>query len=332
MTIRAGVIGLGVGERHVASYQNIEDVEVAAICDIDRAKCDDVGDRLGVGRRCSSYREITEDDSIDVVSICSYDSAHAEQVISALNHGKHVMVEKPVALYREELEGIVEAQQRSGKFVTSNLILRESPRFKALKKRIDDGLFGDLVYLEGDYIHQILWKITEGWRGKQDFYCVAYGGGIHLIDLMRWLANDEVTEVSGMANKFHTANSGFAYPDMTVNLLKFENGAIAKTMTTFNPNRPHFHALQVFGTKRSFVNSVPVAWEYEGEDSADCHVIDDLYPGYDKGDLLPDLIDAVRQQREPGVSSRDVFRVMDICLACWNSIRTGETIKIDYTI
>ncbi len=122
-----------------------------------------------------------------MVSICSYDDAHAQQVISALRAGKHVMVEKPLTLHRKDAEQILRAQQDSGRILTSNLILRHSPRFREIRRMIRAGEFGDIFYLEGDYIHQILWKLTEGWRGRMDFYCVTYGGGIHLIDLMRWL-------------------------------------------------------------------------------------------------------------------------------------------------
>ena len=106
------------------------------------------------------------------------------------------MIEKPIALNRADSERLLRAQQDSGRLITSNLILRQSPRFKELKTWIDDGYFGDIVAIEGDYIHQILWKLTDGWRGKMNFYCVTYGGGIHMIDLMRWLIGQEVIEVN----------------------------------------------------------------------------------------------------------------------------------------
>lgn len=331
--IKTGVIGLGVGERHLASYANIPGVEVAAICDVDPAKLAEVGDRNGIARRYQDFRKITEDPDIDVVSVCSYDQFHAEQVISAFNHGKHVMVEKPVVLHPAELEAVVRAQQDSGKQITSNLILRESPRFKALKRMIDAGEFGDIVAIEGDYIHEILWKITEGWRGHQDFYCVTYGGGIHLIDLMRWLVGDEVVEVCGMGNKMLTRDcASFPWPDVLVNLLKFSRGTIGKTMTNFGPKRPHFHALNVFGTQRSFVNDVPAAKLFDGDQPENVHVMDVPYPAYDKGDLLPDFINAIRADRAPVVGARDVFRVMDICFACWKSVEVGAPVKISYTL
>ena len=323
-TFRAGVIGLGVGEQHVVGYKSIPGVEVAAICDIDPKRLAQIGCRYEIALRCEDYCKITEHPDINVVSICSYDMAHAEQVLSALRHGKHVMVEKPVVLFRHELEQVVRAQQESGCRLSSNLILRESPRFKALKRMIAAGEFGEIYAIEGDYIHDILWKITEGWRGRQPFYCVTYGGGIHLVDLMRWLVNDEVVEVSGMASKILTrACVTFPYPDTVTNLLRFSSGAIGKTMTTFGPKRPHFHALNVFGTKKAFVNDQPDAQLFDGSDEKSVHAFTEPYPAYEKGNLLPDFVAAIRNGHEPNVAARDVFQSHGHLLRLLGSGRYG---------
>ena len=73
--IRAGVIGLGVGEAHIRSYQAIEGVEVAAICDIDPDRLATIGDRYEIARRSADFRSVTEHPDIDVVSVCSYDDS-----------------------------------------------------------------------------------------------------------------------------------------------------------------------------------------------------------------------------------------------------------------
>ncbi len=217
-TMRAGVIGLGVGERHVTGYGQIADCEVTAICDRDPVKLAEVGDRQGIACRETDWRKIVGHPDIDLVSICSYDDTHTEQAVAAFGNGKHVMIEKPIALNRREAEAILRAQQDSGCLITSNFILRQSPRFQEVWQMARDGAFGELFYMEGDYVHQILWKILEGWRGKMDFYCVTYGGGIHLIDLMRWISGQEVTEVAGMGGKVLTRGSRYRYPDTIVNL------------------------------------------------------------------------------------------------------------------
>lgn len=330
--LRVGVVGLGVGEQHLVSYQSIPGCEVVSVCDIDPVRLRDIADRHGVPGQYTDYRKITEDPDIDVVSICSYDDVHAEQAISALGHGKHVMVEKPIALRRSDAEQLLAAHQDSGSILTSNLILRASPRFQELRRSIAAGELGEIFYMEGDYIHEILHKVTEGWRGRLDEYSVIHGGGVHLVDLMRWLVGGEVAEACAMGSKVLTADSSYRYEDTAVALLRFESGALAKSMTTFGAQRTKFHALNVYGTAGTFVNDLPAAKRFRGTEPADEEVVVTPYPGMEKGDLLPDFVAAIRSGREPDVTARDVFRVMDVCFAIVEAMRTGRTTKVHYLV
>jgi UDP-N-acetyl-2-amino-2-deoxyglucuronate dehydrogenase len=330
--MRAGIIGLGVGEQHLKTYNALPNVEVKAICDIDTTHLATVADRYDVPGRSADFHDITEDPEIDVVSICSYDDKHADQAISAFNNGKHVMVEKPVALHRHEAEAVLRAQQDSGCRISSNLILRESPRFIELRRQIQDGEFGDVFCIEGDYLHDILWKITEGWRGQMNFYCTIFGGGIHLIDLMRWLIGQEVVEVCGMGNNVLTKDSAYRFDDTFINLLRFDGGTIGKCLSTFGPQRTKFHALNVYGTSKSFTNDLPNAKLFDGDAPENESAVETPYPGMKKGDLIPEFVQAIRDGAEPNVGARDVFRVMDICFAAWEASQSGKTIKVSYQI
>ena len=330
--LKIGVIGLGVGEQHVIGYQRIPNVEVTDICDIDPSVLKIVGDRNDVPNRHQNYKQITENPNIDVVSIASYDNCHAIQAISAFENGKHVMIEKPLALNRHEAEAILRAQQDRGRFLSSNLVLRKSPRFQELKNWIAKGYFGEIVTIEGDYLHQILWKLTQGWRGEMEFYCVTYGGGIHMIDLMRWLLDEEIVEVCGMSNKKLTRGSKFNFDDTVTNLLKFKSGTVGRTTSNLGAQRPQIHGLSVYGTEKSFINDTPHAKLFHGDNSEDIEIVETNYPGIDKFGLLPDFISSIRNGDEPEVSAKDVFRVMDICFACYESLKAKKTVNVDYLI
>ena len=330
--LKIGVIGLGVGEQHVIGYQRIPNVEVTDICDIDPSVLKIVGDRNDVPNRHQNYKQITENPNIDVVSIASYDNCHAIQAISAFENGKHVMIEKPLALNRHEAEAILRAQQDNGRFLSSNLVLRKSPRFQELKNWIAKGYFGEIVTIEGDYLHQILWKLTQGWRGEMEFYCVTYGGGIHMIDLMRWLLDEEIVEVCGMSNKKLTRGSKFNFDDTVTNLLKFKSGTLGRTTSNLGAQRPQIHGLSVYGTEKSFINDTPHAKLFHGDNSEDIEIVKTNYPGIDKFGLLPDFISSIRNGDEPEVSAKDVFRVMDICFACYESLKAKKTVNVDYLI
>ena len=329
---KVGIIGLGVGEQHLIGYRDVAGVEVAALCDFDPKKLEEVGDRHGIAERYTDWRKITEHEDIDIVSVCSYDNYHADQCLSAFRHGKHVLVEKPVVLHRHEAEALLKAQQDSGKLITSNLILRQSPRFRMVKQQVESGAFGDVFCIEGGYIHQILWKITDGWRGKMPFYSTLFGGGIHLIDLMRWILGQEITEVCGMGNKVLTRNTAYKFDDTFLHLLRFEGGAIGRCLSTLGPARTKFHELTVYGSKRTFVNDLPFGKAFSGDRPEDESVVETPYPGMEKGDLIPDFIDAIDTGREPNVTAKDVFRVMDICFAAMDSVEQRKTVSVSYMI
>ena len=200
-----------------------------------------------------------------------------------------MLVEKPLALNRPDLERIVQAYEGSGRILTSNLVLRASPRFRDVKRQVEAGDFGELYYAEGDYLHQILWELTEGWRGKMDFYCVIYGGGVHLIDLMRWILGEEVTEVSGMGVQKQTRGSGYRYPDLIGNFLRFESDLMAKTTSFFGPQREQIHTLNLYGSKKSFENRNGPADTWTSDETGSATPCDVAYPAVEKGDLLPTL-------------------------------------------
>ena len=328
--IKAGVIGLGVGEQHIRSYQNIPGCEVLAVCDRDADRLGDIADQYEIPTRQTDWRYLTEHPDLDVISVCSYDDGHAEQMISAFKHGKHVMVEKPAFLDKREAERVQGALIDNDRVLSSNLILRKSPRFQAIKRLIDDDAFGEIVHIEGDYLHDILWKITDGWRGRMKFYCTFYGGGVHLIDLMRWLISQEVDEVCGFGNDILTRDSSYRFPDTISALLKFRSGATGKSTTMFGPKRTKFHSLNVFGTKLTFINDSPDAKLFSGDRPEDEQPFSVPYPAIEKGDLLPEFIDAIREGREPLVSKVDVFRTMDVCFAIWEAVSSGRNVPVTY--
>ncbi len=330
--IKVGVIGLGVGEAHIKSYKKIKNLEIKSICDLNTKRLKFISKKYDIPNIFNNSLKITEDPEIDLVSICSFDNYHYTQLLSAFKNGKHVMVEKPVVLHKHEAEKVIRAWKDSKCKITSNLILRQSPRFIKLKKLVKRGFFGNIYHIEGDYIHFIIKKILSGWRGKMPFYCTVYGGGIHLIDLMRWLIGKEVKEVSSMGNNLLTKNSSYQFPETICSLLKFSNGTTGKTMTTFGPKRTKFHSLNIYGSKKTFINHTGHAEIYSSDKPTDLIKDKSSYPGFEKGDLLPEFVRSIRNKKDHEVSGTDIFRVMDICFAIWESYKKRKNIKISYLI
>lgn len=322
--VRAGVIGLGVGEQHAAAYAAHPDCELVAVCDLDEAKLAAARERFPGVRTTTDAGKLIAD--VDVVSIASYDDCHFEQAKAAIEAGKHVFVEKPLCQRREEadtLRALLVAHPEV--VVSSNLLLRRSPRFAELKQLIAEGCFGELFYVEGDYDYGRLHKITDGWRGDRDFYSVVLGGGVHVVDLLLWLTGDRVVEVSADGNRIASRGSKFRFDDLVVATLRFESGMLGKMTANFGSVMPHFHALQVFGTKATFVNGFDHGTLYarDGEERLDAP-----YPGVGKAVLVDGFVDAVLGGGEPDVTAADVFATLDVCLAIEEAAHTRSRVSV----
>lgn len=330
--LRAAVIGLGVGEKLAEALAQHAEVDLAALCDIDPVKLGEVTSRFPRVAPSSDPDAVLDDPAIDLVCIASHDDHHYPQVMRALQHGKHVFVEKPFVLHESEAIAVRDTLRRHrGLRLSSNLILRKSPRFVDLRRRIDGGELGRLYHLEGDYDYGRLHKIVQGWRGKLGHYSAVHGGGVHIADLLMWLARDRIVEVSAFGNAIASAGSGFRNFDNVVSVLRFAGGAVGKLGVNFGCVLPHFHRLSLYGTGATFVNGVDRALLYTSRDPQARPVeLKTEYPGTHKGDLLPSFIDAILGRGEAEVTERDVFDSLCVCFAIEKSAHTGKPVDVDY--
>ena len=328
--LRAGIIGLGVGEKHIAGYETDGRCRVVALCDVDADRLKSVGERHPGRRLASDPRELLADPAIDVVSIASYDGAHYGQVMAALAAGKHVFVEKPVCLFEQELADIRQAlAARPELKLSSNLILRKSPRFAGLRQRVRAGKLGTPYYVEADYNYGRLGKITEGWRGQADYYSVVHGCAIHMLDLLFWIFGERPVAVTAFGNALATRGTAFRFKDCVTALLKFPSGLIAKVTANFGCVLPHHHNLTVYGTAATFVHDQLGARLYTSRDpESAAQDVNDAYLGPAKGDMLPSFVTAILDGGEPEVSAADVLETMAVSLAIEKAAELEQTVRI----
>lgn len=330
--LRVGIIGLGVGARHIRCFEAHPECEVTALCDFDPKRLNDVAQEWPGRKLLNNADDVLTDPDIDIVSIASYDDAHFQQMKLAIAHGKHIFVEKPLCIREHECEEIKSLLAEKPEIkMSSNHVLRCSSRFQALKKQISAGDYGDVYYLEGDYLYGRLHKITDGWRSQIDHYSVMLGGGVHVIDLMLWLTDSEPEEVIGYGNKIASKDTAFRYQDLNVALIRMSNNVIAKVSANFGCQRPHYHALQIYGTKQTFVNQIGSAEVYRSvEKGALPELMDVPYYDYQKTELIGSYIDWILGRGEPIVSPRDVFRTMATCFAVEKAVAEGKPVPVTY--
>ena len=138
MKFNIGVIGLGVGSKHLDAFYKNPLCQVRFICDFNAEKLRDHQFKFPEIKTTTIAEEVLNDPTIDIVSIASYDRHHADQIIQAFKNRKHVFIEKPLCTTRSDFEKIKAAHDLNPDLVVStNFVLRREPRFTALKQKIE---------------------------------------------------------------------------------------------------------------------------------------------------------------------------------------------------
>ncbi|NQU57996.1 MAG: Gfo/Idh/MocA family oxidoreductase [Rhodospirillales bacterium] len=331
--LKAGVIGLGIGEQHVRACLNIPNVDVAMVCDGDSDKAQEVGERYGVERRVVDWRSVTDDPEIDIVTIASYDNNHAEQAIAALANGKHVFIEKPICLSPQEAGDIRAALAANPDLkLSSNLPLRTCPRFARLRDAIQSGDMGQTYHIEADYLWGRAHKLIGGWRREMPFYSIVLGASIHMIDLVLWLKGEVPVEVSGYGSRLALGQDELGFDDFAINLFRFKDGSVAKVAAHGGCAHPHFHVVHAYGTARSFHHDLAGAyWVDSSDPAAEPRVETAAYPDKaERGRVLGSFLTSILDPgMAPLVSSEDTFLTMNLAFAADRAINDGRPQMFD---
>jgi len=331
--LRVGVIGLGVGEQHVKAYMQNPDCIVMAICDFSEEKLARFREEYPGVKLTKNSDDLILNPDIDLISIASYDDAHADQVVAALKSGKHVFCEKPLCQTLDQASHIkrillnIENELKLG----CNLVLREAPLYKWLKDRINEGFFGQIFAFEGEYLYGRIHKITEGWRNEVIDYSVMEGGGIHLIDLMLWLTEEHPVSVFASGNKICTKNTKFQYADYVTTIMNFENGMIGRITANFGCVHKHQHVIRIYGTKATFLydDAGPRIHTTRDPDTLSTRIDLDSLPAT-KGDLIPAFVSDILTEKDITDDTQILFDGISISAACDSSLKTQKLELITY--
>ena len=149
--LKVGIIGTGwIAESHIEAYKEMPDVEVVAAADLIPGKAEAFFKRYEVeGVRCyPDHHSMLEAEDLDAVSICTYNTQHCIPTIDALEHGVHVLLEKPMSVTLEEAVDMVRAEKKSGKILSIGFQPRFDPNMKMIKKIVEAGELGEVYYIQ----------------------------------------------------------------------------------------------------------------------------------------------------------------------------------------
>jgi len=272
------VIGVGVGRAHLRGYLACPDAEVVALCDVDKERLNAVADEYGIPLRYTDYRELLKLQDLAAVSVALPNYLHAPVSIAAMEAGKHVLCEKPLARNAQEAKAMFDAAHKAGvkHMVAHNY--RFVPAIRQAYNLIQSGKLGRIYHFRAMYLQEwIMPHYGTGmiWRlDKQEAGSGALGDlGAHIIDLARFLVG-EMKSLSAMTKTFIPQRPN---PDGTMGkvevddafaaVMEFENGAIGTLeCSRFAAGRKNYNCLEINGEYGSIqfnlerMNELEVFW------------------------------------------------------------------------
>lgn len=154
--IRWGLVGLGnIAHTFVKDLQLVDDAVVYAAASRSADKAEEFAREHGIETAYGSYRELLEDDRVDIVYIATPHNSHAELTVAGLRNGRHILCEKPVAINREQAEGMVAASRESGKFFMEAFWARFNPNIREVIDRVRAGEIGEVRYVHADFAFRV---------------------------------------------------------------------------------------------------------------------------------------------------------------------------------
>lgn len=353
--VNVGIIGCGgiANGKHMPSLKKVKNVRMVAFCDIVEERAVKAAEEFGVegAKVYTDYKELLKDASIEVVHVLTPNNAHAPLTIDALEAGKHVMCEKPMAKTYAEAKAMLEASKRTGKLLTIGYQGRQRADSTYLKRACDNGDLGEIYYAKAKAIRRRgvpTWGvfIDEEKQGGGPLIDI----GTHALDLTLWMMNNyEPESVTGsvyrkLADQTETGNAfgdwdpeKFTVEDSAFGFIKMKNGAtiVLESSWALNIADPQEASTVLCGTKagadmkgglrlngveynKLYIKTPDLSAGgvdfYEGE-SAD--------PGYLEAKAW---IDSVVNGSELVVKPEQALVVTQILEAIYESAKTGKTI------
>jgi predicted dehydrogenase len=333
----AAILGTGdVSGEHIRAYQANLQTEVRAILSRERARAEAKA-RAHMLENCRAYTnldELLKADDIHVVSICTPHHLHVEQGVACAQAGKHVVVEKPVALDLPGLRKLDAAVREHNVRSVVGFVLRWNPLFRTIRAILDGGLIGDVFYGEVDYLH----GITSDLRLYPWLRQRAFGGtalltaGCHAVDALRWFVRREAVEVFGYANSSQGNPLNYEYEPNSVILVKFADGTMGKVATSIEYMAPYMFPIALLGNRGTIRDNRLFTKIWPGQTG--WAAIPTVLP--DSGAVahhpfisqIAHFIECVRSGTESHCNIADTVKTHEICIAGEISKTEGRPVRL----
>ena len=313
-TINVGVIGVGaMGYNHARVYSKLENANLVAVADVVKPTLDKVCKKYKT-KGYSEIEDLLKDPEIEAVSVCVPTTFHHEVVMEAIKHGKHVLVEKPIAFTAEEAEEMIKAAKDAGVKLATGHVERFNPAVQKAKELIENEVIGDLVTISAKRVGPLPPRIKD--------VGVSIDLAIHDLDIMNYLFEENVTQVYG------TMNSSFddsEFEDHAEIMVSFENestGIIEVNWLTPYKRRE----LELTGTAGIIsVDYIKQSIEVYGKFAQDIQIKHEEPLKCE----LKSFLNTVVEEKEPIITGEDGLKALKMVIAANKSSKDHRPISLN---
>ena len=332
-----GIIGTGwVSGEYIRAFQANPHTEVVGLVSRDRARAEAKAAAFNA-THCRAYERVDEmlaDSSVHIVVICTPHHLHAVQGIAAAQAGKHLVLEKPVALDLEGLRELQAAVRAAGVKTVVSFVLRWNPLFEMIKGFQADGLLGNLFLAEVDYFHGIgPWYGQYEWNIKKEVAgSDLLTAGCHAVDGLRWFVAARPVEVFAYANTSRNNPLNYEYEPNSLTMVKFEDGTMGKVASSIECVQPYIFNIALFGDQGTMRNNQIFSKRWLGQKG--WATIPTILP--DSGDVthhpfrdeVSHFVDCILNNRESHANLEDAAVTHEICFASQISAREKRPVAL----
>jgi len=337
----AGIVGMGwaAGE-HFKAYQRNPNSRMVGVCSRTpegaraklaalRAEVDTSGVKV-----YDSYEHMLADPEVQVVSICTPPSQHANQVVAAAQAGKHLCIEKAAALNLPDLRRMQAAVKQAGVKTAVCFECHYNPQVVTIKRMLELGLIGDIYSVESDYYHGIgPWYRQWEWNVTvEEGTSALLSAGCHALDLVLYFAGGEVTEVASFAGYSPNNPLQYRYPPHSTTILRFDNGVLGKCAASVDYRGPYYFPFEIQGETGCIRDNRFYSTKLGGQKAmAEIPTI-----MLDSGDVthhpyeeeITDLIDCMLEDRCHPVDLEYAARVHEVIFAADRAAAEGRVVRM----
>jgi predicted dehydrogenase len=342
--LRVAVIGCGVqGRVHLEAYRRRDEVEIAALCDLDPARLEATGRDFGVGPRFTDFRELLGAVPVDLVSVATMPSTHLAVASAALEAGAHVLCEKPMALNAREGERMLATARRCGRMLTVGFNMRWMGSARFARAHVAEGRLGRPQYAR-------VWALANDipWWGKHYVRALSGGGvlastAVHVLDLTLWVMGQPapVAVSASMLRRFPgrrgatapdpEAAASYDVEDLICGHVRLEGGAALtlEAAWAYDALRSHYGFELTGSLGRLLFDPLSVVTERDGApvDATPAGVEDTDWPSSVRREI-DDVLEAVRSGGAPLVTGEQALVVQRLTDALYESATTGREVRL----